>query len=192
MNLLLLVFIALLVLWYYLRREGFTTNHASGIVLGMAWAFFFFTYGGPFLQKTFPSLHAASFFFVYFLLIIVGGGLLTALPLWNAGERSQARKVFMAIVAIGLLYVAVDAISLGPAAVGPNSPYQGESLCSLNPTYYAEDVFFGCYIIQPLGVLPYSPMASFLTYIVFPILLLLVALRVIGVRKAERIIFNGQ
>lgn len=192
MNEFLLAIIALIVIAYFLRKEGFTTRHTWGLILAVAWAFLFFTYGGPIIQNIFPTVSASSFFLTYLVVVGVGTALLTALPLWNAGMKLEARKAFLAIIAVWLLYVVVDAVGFGPAAVGPNSPYQGQDLCSLNPTYYSEDVAFGCYVLQPLGVAPYSPMASLVTYILFPAALLLIAMRILGIKKVEKVIFNGQ
>lgn len=189
-NLIVLMIVILAGVFYFLSKEGWQKRHVFSLVLGLGWAFLFFTYGQKILVDIWPTATASTFFIAYFVLFWGGSALIAIIPLLSDGHKHDALKVFKLFLALGLIYIMIDNIGFGPPAVGPNSPYIGKDLCALNPTFYAEDVAMGCYGVQKFGIDPFGQTASFLVYIIYSLIIFWAGMRLIGFKKAEEIIYG--
>lgn len=190
MDLIILTILILAGMFYYLQSRGWKKRNILSLIFGIGWAFLFFTYGAEILSSVWPQVNAADFFIIYYIFFWGGSLLAAAVPFLKIKDKQGAIKVIKLFFALSLLYLAIDNIGFGPAAVGPQSPYKGQDLCTLNPTFYAEDVFMGCYFIQKAGIDPFSPYANFIVYVLISLVLILIGIKIIGLKKSEKIIYN--
>lgn len=176
----------------FLYYHKWKLKHIISIVFSFIFVFIFATYGKEILTPIWANANASTLWLIMFLLIYLGGGIIGSIPFIIDGiQKGDKKKIWHIIrfwLVIGLVYVAIDNFSFGPFAVGPNSPYIGQNLCHLNPTYYAEDVFSGC-LIQSIGINPFGELASFLCYQMYSLLLLFLAGLLVGWKYLEKVIY---
>lgn len=176
----------------FLYHKKWKLVHIISILVGFIFVFEFSTIGSKLLIPIFPGISAASLWLITFMVIYGGGALITSVPLALHGfkrEKHKIKNVFRVFIALGLIYTAVDNFTMGPFAAGPNSPYVGQSLCTLDATYYSEDVFFGC-ILEKAGANPFSNLSDFLTYNIYTLFLVILAGAAIGFKKMEGLVFE--
>ena len=177
---------------FFLYKKKWNIKHVISLFMGFVFIFVFSTYGSSILKPVFPGINAALFFLIIFIIIYIGGAFVGSLPFLIHGDfKKQKHKIinlFKIFLVFGLVYTAVDNFTMGPFAAGPNSPYIGKSLCSLDATYYSEDVFFGC-LLEKLMINPYSNLAAFIVYNVLSLVLILSAGRIIGFRRLEGLMY---
>jgi len=168
-------------------------KHIVSFVLSILFVYLFSEYGYQLLSPIWKGANAADFWLIVFFVIYVGGAIIGTLPFIidgiQKGEKKKLWNIFKFWIVLGLIYVAVDNVTMGPFAVGLNSPYISYgSLCHLNPTFYAEDVWAGC-IYERFGGNPFGSQANFLVYVVFTMLLALIAILIVGYKRFEKLIF---
>ena len=179
---------------FFLLRMGWKKRHILSIILGFIFVFEFASNGAALLLPIFPHINASSFYLIAFFVIYIGGAVVSAIPLALHNfkkEKKKIIKIFKLFLVLGLVYTALDNFTMGPFAAGPHSPYIGQSLCSLDATYYSEDVFFGC-VLEKLHVNPFTNTAAFLTYNVYTLFLLVLAGAIIGFKGLEKIMFEEE
>ena len=179
---------------FFLIKMGWKTRHVLSLLLGFIFVFEFSSNGAALLTPIFPHINASFFWLIAFIVIYVGGATVSAIPLALHNfkkERKKIIKIFKMFIVLGLVYTAIDNFTMGPFAAGPHSPYMGKSLCSLDATYYSEDVFFGC-MLEKIHMDPFTNTAAFLTYNTYTLFLLLIAGAIIGYKRLEKIVFEEE
>lgn len=178
----------------FLHYHKWKTRHILSFIFGFVFVFEFSSKGQSLLTPVFPDITAASLWVISFIFIYIGAAIISTIPLALHNFKKEKRKIiniFKLFIVLGLVYTAIDNFTMGPFAVGPHSPYMNKSLCSLDATYYSEDVFFGC-LLEKVGISPYSDLADFLTYNIYSSFLIFVAGIIVGYKKLEKIIFNEE
>lgn len=195
MNILILSIVFLTALLFiFLYYKKWKIRHIISFLFALSFMFLFSLYGSDILRYIWKGANASTLWVIMFFILYLGGGIIGSIPLLLDGtNKKELKKIFHLITllfALGLIYVAIDNLWFGPFAIGPNSPYIGQDMCHLNPTYYAEDVFSGCQI-QRLGIDPFGNTASFLGYWVFSALLIVLAILMLGAKKVEKVLFES-
>ena len=187
-NLILLVLVIAGLAGLWLLKSGWQGIHVLSFLLGLVWGTLFANYGHAFCPQFFPWLYADTMFIIIWLAMWLGSGLFASIPFILSRRGGRILSVVSTWLAIGMAYTAIDQAFLGPYACGPNSFVLGQDMTRLNPTYESEDVLFGS-VLQRLGINPFTPFAGFIAYTIFPVILLLVSILLIGGRRVERLLF---
>ena len=151
---------------YWLVREGWSAKNAASLALSLLWGLFFGLDGSVIITQVFPGVYADSLWLITFLGLWAGSGFFASVPFLKEGEYSKATRVFELWIAAGFAYTALDNMFFGPYAVGPGSYLLGQNLTTQPPSYLAEDLAFGSFL-QRLGLDPFTGFAAFLCYIVY-------------------------